>query len=185
MMPTLAQTYLFEQRLRPFARFRQSCDLHRHEAAVVSRQRRNQVERLKDETDFRAPQPRQLSRLHLRDVLAVQANVAGGRVIEPGDKGEQRGFAAARRADDGDELTSWNGQIDCVQDGQLLGATGDSFGYVVEQDHISQIITDTTLQPVCQSGFKNNPLVKKGAGLIRTNIAPLNLPGCGQSNSEI
>src|SRR5215470_15923389 len=143
------------------------------------------MERLKDEADLRAPQPRQLVLLHLRDVLAVQANVSGGRVIEPGDKGEQRGFAAARRADDGDELTSWNGQIDCVQDGQLLGATGDSFGDVVEQDHMSKIIVDTTLQPVCQSGFNNNPLVKMGAWLIRTNISPLKLPGCGQSSPEI
>ena len=44
MMPTLAQADLFEQHLRPFARFRQSCDLHRHEDVFVSRQRRYQVE---------------------------------------------------------------------------------------------------------------------------------------------
>jgi hypothetical protein len=50
---------------------------------------------------------------------------------------------------------------------------------------MSKIITDITLQPESQSGFKNNPLVKKGVRLIRTNIAPLKLPGCGQSNPEI
>jgi hypothetical protein len=50
---------------------------------------------------------------------------------------------------------------------------------------MSKIITDTTLQPVCQSGFKNDPLLKKGVGLIGTSIAPLKLHGCGQSNPEI
>jgi hypothetical protein len=50
---------------------------------------------------------------------------------------------------------------------------------------MSKIVADTKLQPACQSGFKNNPLVKKGVGLIRTNIAPLKQPGWGQSNPEI
>src|SRR5215813_6424935 len=93
------------------------------------------MERLKDEADLRAAQTSQLVLLHLRDVLAVQSNVAGGRVIQAGDQAEQRGFAAARRSDYGDELASGNGQIDRVENGQLLGATGDSFGNVVEEDH--------------------------------------------------
>ena len=38
------------------------------------------------------------------DVGAVDQHAAGGRVLQPGDDAQQRGLAAARRADEDDEL---------------------------------------------------------------------------------
>ena len=39
-----------------------------------------------------------------RDFVAVQDDAAAGRPVEPGDDPQQRGFSAAGRAEDGDEV---------------------------------------------------------------------------------
>ena len=63
-------------------------------------------------------------------VVAIDAQFAARGRVEAGHEAEEGGFAAAGRADDGDELTAANFQIEVAQGfnsgGELLGeALGD------------------------------------------------------------
>ncbi|MNQ83025.1 hypothetical protein D3C85_980950 [compost metagenome] len=49
------------------------------------------------------------------DVFAVEQNFAFGREFEPGDHPQERGFAAARRAEKGEELVVANVQVDAFE----------------------------------------------------------------------
>ncbi len=49
-----------------------------------------------------------------RDVAAVEDDAAGGQRLEPGDQAQQRGLAAARRADEHGELAAGDGQVDAL-----------------------------------------------------------------------
>ncbi len=80
------------------------------------------MERLKDEAELAASETRQRVLAHTRDLLAVDEDAPRGRRVEPGDEPQQRGLAAPRRADDGDELTLGYLQVKLAQDGQALRA---------------------------------------------------------------
>ena len=45
------------------------------------------------------------------DAAAVEQHLAGGRLVEPGDDAQQRALAAARRAEDGDEVVLGDLQV--------------------------------------------------------------------------
>ena len=51
-----------------------------------------------------------VARLEVVDHLAVDADFAGGRVLEAGDHAQRRGLAAAGRADKDDELAVLDGE---------------------------------------------------------------------------
>ena len=53
---------------------------------------------------------------HVVDVAAVDADLAAGDVLEAGDHAQQRGLAAAGRADEDDELAMLDGQVDALDD---------------------------------------------------------------------
>jgi hypothetical protein len=118
-----AQADFLDERLRPRLCRGAPHDFHWHEDVLVGRERWNEVERLEDEADFRAAQVCEVVLLHARGVLAVDEDVPRRR-IEPGDEREQRGLAAAGRADDRHELAAWDLEVHSVQDRQLLGAAG-------------------------------------------------------------
>ena len=52
----------------------------------------------------------------LADLFVLEEHTAAGRLHEPGDDVEQRGLAAARVADDGDELALLHAQADISKD---------------------------------------------------------------------
>ncbi len=52
---------------------------------------------------------------------AVDQKLALVEILQPGDDGEQRALAAARGADEGDELVLGQGQIDVMQGLDLAG----------------------------------------------------------------
>jgi hypothetical protein len=58
-----------------------------------ARERREQVEELEDEADLVAPDPGQLIVRQPGERLAVDADLPGGRAIEPADEVEERRFA--------------------------------------------------------------------------------------------
>src|SRR5262245_53554273 len=62
---------------------------------LETRQRRQQVEELKDESDLVPSNPRQLIVGQTSKPFAVDANVAGGRTIEAANQIEERGFPGA------------------------------------------------------------------------------------------
>ena len=53
-----------------------------------------------------------IGRRHLVDELAVDQNVAAGRLVETGDHPQKRRFSAAGRADEDDELAVLHLEID-------------------------------------------------------------------------
>ena len=55
---------------------------------------------------------------HVVDALAAQQDVAGGRRLHAGQHAQQRRLAAARRADDGEELAFGDVEVDAVDGGE-------------------------------------------------------------------
>jgi hypothetical protein len=64
--------------------------------------------------------------------LAAQEDLTVVGLDEAGDEGDERGFAGAGRADDGDELAFFNAKIDVMQDLGASGAVAVAFGDVIE-----------------------------------------------------
>ena len=89
------------------------------------------MERLEDEAELAAAQRGERVLAHACYLLAVDENPAGGRRVEPGDEAEQSGLAAARGADDRDELPVGNRQVKLAEDGQALGAGLNCLGDLV------------------------------------------------------
>ncbi len=82
---------------------------------AFGRQRRQQVELLKHETDLAAAKPGAAGVGHGGEVDAVDEHVAGVGVREAAENIEERRLAAARRPDDGDELALLDCQRDAAQ----------------------------------------------------------------------
>jgi len=66
------------------------------------------MKELEHEPDLLAAQPSQAVLAKSRDVHAVDQDVTGGWRVETRNEAEQRGLAAAGRADDRDELSARN-----------------------------------------------------------------------------
>jgi hypothetical protein len=89
----LAQPHALEQRvdvLRPRLRAR---NRERQRDVLLSRQRRQQVERLEDEADLAAAQLGQPAIPHRGDLLAAHVHGAGARAVKPGEQMHQRRLA--------------------------------------------------------------------------------------------
>src|SRR5262245_21604403 len=136
MMRPVTQADFVEQRPRAVAGFGDAHDLHRREDVFVGRERGYQMERLKDEAYQPAAQLGQFVFVHSGDLAPAETDAARSRRVESGDQAEQSRFAAARRADDRDELTAWYVQIQRVQDGQSLRPARDNFGDICELNHV-------------------------------------------------
>ena len=68
---------------------------------------------------FFAPQQGEAVLRHRLDRRAVDPDLAGGGAVEAGHQGEQGRLAAARGAEDGDELAGIDRDVDVVEDRQL------------------------------------------------------------------
>ena len=60
-----------------------------------------------------------------RDVLALDEDGAGGRALEAGDHAQDRGLAAARGAEQRDELALVEGEVDALDDLVVLEGLGE------------------------------------------------------------
>src|SRR5712692_6064072 len=98
------QVYVFKQMLGSPLSIACTGDLHRHENIFESRQRRDQMKGLEDESELATAKLGERVFIHLGDRLTVDANVARSRRIESGDKPKQRRLAAARRSYHRNEL---------------------------------------------------------------------------------
>ena len=113
---------------------RPAAQMQRQPDVLETRQRRQQIEELKDESDLVAPHPGQRLVGQAAERFAVDADVAGGRPIETANQIEQRRLAGAGRSDDRHHLAARNGQGDVVERGHLAFA-GELLGDAVEVDH--------------------------------------------------
>ena len=99
------------------------------------------MERLEDEPDLRAAKLRQLIFTENRHVGAVDENRSGRRRIETRNQPEQRRLSTARRSNDREALSGRNGEVDRMEDGELLIATLDRLGNTPQLDHCFNIFS--------------------------------------------
>jgi hypothetical protein len=95
----------------------------------------NQVEALEDEADVLFAQPRELPFGVRRYFLVEEAVGAARRVVEQADDVEQRRFAAAGWAHDGNELTGLDVQIYAVERGRLDLTGAEDLVEILEFEH--------------------------------------------------
>ena len=87
---------------------------HRQHDVVEHGEFRQQEMKLEHEAEQRQPREGALFLVHMRGGAAADQHLAGGRQVEQAEQIEQRRFAGAGRAGDGDEFIVADGQIDVV-----------------------------------------------------------------------
>src|SRR5690606_20251814 len=75
--------------------------------------------------------------LDIRHILAADLDGAGRGVFQAGDEAQQRRFSATRRADEDDESTVLDGEIDIVDDPHLAEAFVDALQF--QSGHVSSL----------------------------------------------
>ena len=82
---------------------------------LLGGQHRQQVEILEDESDGTGAQISQLVGCSARDIIAFDVYPALAGIVDTAHDVQEGGFAAARRACDGEKSTRFNGQADIPQ----------------------------------------------------------------------
>ena len=90
-------------------------------------ERRDKLEILKDETDEAVTQCGTGILIEVFERMAIKPHAARGGIVEPGAEAKQRGFAAARRADDRAGVSGKERKIDVAQDRQLAPVARKNF----------------------------------------------------------
>ena len=114
---------------------RPAAEMQRQPDILQTRQRRQQVEELKDEPDLVAPHARQRIVGQTGERFAVDPDLAGRRTVEAANEVEQRGLPGARRPDDRHHLASRDRQRDVVEGGDVAFAW-ELFGNALELDDV-------------------------------------------------
>ena len=107
---------------------------HRQLDVLQHAELRQQIEELKHEPDLPIPDARQLAHRGGGDLGAVELDAAFARRIEAAEDVHERGFAAARRADDGDEFAAVDVEVDVVERADFLAAEVVDLADVAEFD---------------------------------------------------
>src|SRR5215475_2040256 len=102
MRHAVAQLYKLEQLTRAFIDFltRPMTQVERQADVLETRQRRQEVEELKDKTDLFPANRRQRVVVQVGQRLPVEADAPGGRSVEPAKQIQQCRLARPRRPDD-------------------------------------------------------------------------------------
>ena len=88
-----------------------------------------------------------------------------GRVLEPGDQPQQRGLAAARRADEDDELAVVDGEVDVGDDVDLAEGLLDVLKF--DRAHVGcPYFTAPKVRPRTSCFWLNQPSTRIGAMAI-------------------
>src|SRR5690606_3719220 len=98
MIEPAAQAHALEQRRGPRRDVAVAAQLERHLYVLERGQRRQELERLKDEADVIAPETGPLVLGQRREIGAVDRDRAAARRVEAREEPEKRCLAAARRA---------------------------------------------------------------------------------------
>src|SRR5688572_15874180 len=138
-MCAFGQADLVQESARTRNRIAPAGNLHRNQDVLESRERRDEMKELEDESDLFAAQPGQAVLSEPRDVHAVDQNLTRARGIEPGEQAEQRRLAAARRTNDGDELAGGDRVVQRMENRQRMVATLDCFRHSTELDHLAAL----------------------------------------------
>src|SRR5207253_9823202 len=93
----------------------EQAELQRHGrgAGQVGGERGREV--LVEQTEGRRSETRGGTRVEPVDVDAADSRGAGGETLEPGQDAQERGLSGSARAEDDDDLTSLDGQIEALE----------------------------------------------------------------------
>src|SRR5450830_1443013 len=127
-----------QQRLYLFCDLRlgQTCQFQRQGDVVIHRVRRQQVEVLEDHADVAARIAQVVGRQR-RHVLAVEDDVAGGRTIQQVDGAHQRTLTGTAAADDAEDFSLADGQVDVAYCVNRAAAALEALGYPPYFNHIA------------------------------------------------
>ena len=118
---------------------------HQRQGDILRRRHRGQqVVALKNESQMLLAELGQLVLGHFADFVLSYVHLAGRRLFQPGQLVQQRGFAAARLADDTAELALFYRQIDIIQRNDALLADGIDLAQLLCTDNRCQ--THTSLR---------------------------------------
>lgn len=116
-------------------------ELKRQEDILHDGERGDEVERLEDESNVRAPEERPVRLREGREVRSINYHPAGGREVDAADEVEKRALARAAPAHQYDGVASVEGQRYTIQDRALGGALRVGLRHVVQvQEGIGAIV---------------------------------------------
>ena len=146
----LRQAYQLQQRINALfdVGLGHARQLQRQRGVVIHGARRQQVEVLKHHANFVA-RGAQLRIAHGHQIAAIHDHLARCGAVEQIDAAHQRAFARARAADDAEDFTLLNGQVDVLErfDRPLGALVGQ--GQVPNVDHVSSYSTRRARQAMC------------------------------------
>ena len=116
--PPVRQSDAPEKVTRPLPRPGIASKIERNRDVFFGRKGRNQLKRLKNETDGFTPQPRALVFRQGADVGAIQQHPARRWPIQTGEQAQQGAFSAPRWPDNRDQLAVADHKRDAVQHGE-------------------------------------------------------------------
>ena len=87
----------------------------RQDDVLLGGEDRYEVEGLEDEAETIAAQPREALVVEMSELVAVDDDGAGARLVEPGEQVHERGLAGAGRAHDRGELAAWEAGRDVAE----------------------------------------------------------------------
>lgn len=135
MIHAIRQAYPGEKFARAFDHSRvRSSQFRGQQDVFLSRERGNQLERLKDETDFSPAHLRHAVFGKAGDIHAIQNDFSAGGAVESGEQSEQSAFAASGRAHDGGEFALGDHEIDAAKNFHFMGGGGDGAGEMDDFD---------------------------------------------------
>ena len=120
----LAQTNALEHLRRLGPGIGCTCKLQRQHDVFQRREVAHQLKALEHKTDFLRTQRRPVVFAYGKEVLPCEVHRTAGGRIKPGDDGQQRAFARARRTDNGRCFARLQGKINIAQNGQCAGRVG-------------------------------------------------------------
>src|SRR5262249_37610364 len=95
MMASLVETHFIEQRLSPPRCSGGSSYFNRHDDVLEGGERRNQMKRLKYESDLSSPEAREFILAHPRNVLPIDKDLTRSRCVQSGNQPEERRLPTA------------------------------------------------------------------------------------------
>ena len=123
-----AQTHALQERDRLVTDLVAAAQFQRNHHILQSGQSRNELKRLKNETDLFISQAGATILVQPAKVNAVDAHFTGSRLIESGAQAEQSRFAAAGRPDDGARGRDRKGEADVLEDDEGAVHAGITLG---------------------------------------------------------
>jgi len=135
MVSAIGQSHLVEQPSCAGGRVASACNFHRNADVLEGGQRRNEMEELEDEPDLLAAQSGELVLAERGDIGAVNQDRPRRGRVEAGNQTEQCRLAAARGADDREELTRGDREVQGMKDRERTASAHHRLGYAAELDH--------------------------------------------------